>query len=356
MDEALLDADLEELMCRASAIRDEHHGNAVTYSPKVFIPLTRLCRDSCSYCTFAKPPAKVDAPYLSRDEVLRIAESGRESGCSEALFTLGERPELRYQVASEWLEAHGYASTIEYLMHMCAAVRDETGLLPHANAGALDHHELSMLRSVSASQGMMLETMREDIEAHRLAPDKEPRRRLQTLEAAGRLSIPFTTGILVGIGEDANDWLVALDAIGACHGRHGHIGEVIIQNFVPKARTGMSSWSPATEAEHLRAIALARIVLPPDIHVQAPPNLTRDFGRLLDAGVDDWGGISPVTPDHVNPDQPWPVIERLREVAEARGFQLRARLPIHEEFHHERWIDDAMRPSIDALHARLGAS
>ena len=341
---------LDELMAAARAIRDRSFGTRVTFSPKVFIPLTMLCRDKCGYCTFAQPPARLEAPYLSPDEVLAIARRGAAAGCHEALFTLGERPELRYPAARGWLEANGYASTVDYLVAMCRLVRDETGLLPHANAGALYPDELAALRPVSASQGMMVETLRDDLDCHRSSPDKIPQRRLDTLDAAGRLGIPFTTGILVGIGENRDDRIAALEAIADSHRRHGHVQEVIVQNFLPKPGTGMHASPPCPHDDFLDAIALARLVLPHDVHLQAPPNLSDDFGVLLDAGIDDWGGVSPITADHVNPERPWPALDRLREVTEVRGFALAPRLTLYPEFARspERWLDDEMRfPVLD---------
>ncbi|MFN8051278.1 MAG: bifunctional FO biosynthesis protein CofGH [Acidimicrobiales bacterium] len=340
-----LDRPLPELLAAAAAVRDAAHGNRITYSPKVFIPLTMLCQDKCGYCTFAQPPARLDAPFLTPEQVLDIARAGAAAGCHEALFTLGERPELRYPVAAEWLAEHGYASTVDYLVAMCAAVRDETGLLPHANAGALTRDELSALREVSASQGMMLESLNPGLDAHRGSPDKTPERRLATLEAAGELQIPFTTGILVGIGESRADRIEALEAIAASHRRHGHVQEVIVQNFLPKPGTSMHAAPPCPADEYLDAIALARLILPPDIHLQVPPNLTDDFGGLVDAGIDDWGGVSPVTADHVNPERPWPALDRLRAVTEAAGHTLAPRLTIYPEFaaEPERWLAESMR-------------
>jgi FO synthase len=346
----LLDLPLDELLRRARAIRDRAHGTRVTYSPKVFIPLTMLCRDKCGYCTFAKAPARLEDPYLTPEQVLQIARRGAETGCHEALFTLGERPEDRYPLARQWLADHGYGSTIEYLAAMCRLVLDDCGLLPHANAGALFPEELARLRSVSASQGMMIETLRGDLDAHRGSPDKTPARRLATLEAAGELAIPFTTGILVGIGEDRADRVQALGAIAACHGRHGHVQEVIVQNFLPKAGTAMHRAPACPQDEFLEAIALARLILPPEVHVQAPPNLSDDFGRLLDAGIDDWGGVSPVTADHVNPERPWPALDILRQATEGRGFSLAPRLTLYPGFAlaPERWLDEAVRfPVLD---------
>ena len=336
---------LTELLEIAASIRDNSHGTRVTYSPKVFIPLTMLCRDKCGYCTFAQPPARLERPYLEPEEVLAIARHGASQGCHEALFTLGERPELRYPIAKEWLAERGYDSTVDYLVAMCRLVREETGLLPHANAGALFEDELAALREVSPSQGMMLESLNEELLCHRGCPDKEPQRRLQTLSTAGALKIPFTTGLLIGIGESLNDRIEALCAIRDSHNEFGHIQEVIIQNFLPKLGTAMHSSPPCPPDEYLHAIALARLILPSEIHLQAPPNLSDDFGGLLLAGIDDWGGVSPVTADHVNPERPWPDLERLEEVTNAYGFNLAPRLTIHPEFalQPEQWLAEDNR-------------
>jgi FO synthase len=336
---------LDQLLADACAIRDAQFGSRVTYSPKVFIPLTMLCRDKCGYCTFAQPPARLENPYLNAEQVLAIAKQGARMGCHEALFTLGERPELRYDVAKDWLKANGFDSTVHYLHDMAALVLKETGLLPHANAGALYKDELAMLRKVSPSQGMMIESLRNDLDCHRGAPDKEPQRRLDTLQWAGELSIPFTTGILVGIGETREDRIDALEAIASAHEKYGHVQEVIVQNFLPKPRTGMQHEAPCPEDEYLWSIAAARIILPSSIHLQAPPNLSDDFSILLDAGIDDWGGVSPVTADHVNPERPWPALDKLRTVTEAKGKSLAPRLTVYPEFviNPEKWFD----PSLD---------
>jgi FO synthase len=345
MSRDLLDLPLDELMAAARDVRDRTTGTRITYSPKVFIPLTMLCRDRCGYCTFARPPARLDAPFLSPDQVLSIARAGARVGCHEALFTLGERPELRYPAARRWLDEHGFDSTVDYLAAMCRRVLDEVGLLPHANAGALFPDELAALRSVSASQGMMIESLNPDLDCHRGAPDKAPQRRLDTLEAAGRLQIPFTTGILVGIGETRADRVEALHAIAEAYHRFGHVQEVIVQNFLPKPDTAMHRSPPCSPDAYLDAIALARLVLPPEVHVQAPPNLSDDFGVLLDAGIDDWGGVSPVTADHVNPERPWPALDRLHDVTSTRGFVLAPRLTVYPEYVHapERWLAEGLR-------------
>jgi len=344
LDKPISEISASELMRQARAIRDETFGSRVTYSPKVFIPLTMLCRDKCGYCTFAQPPAKLESPYLLAEQVLAIAKQGAKAGCHEALFTLGERPELRYEVARDWLKQNNYDSTVHYLHDMAALVLKETGLLPHANAGALYRDELEMLRRFSPSQGMMIETLRDDLDCHRGAPDKEPQRRLDTLNFAGELNIAFTTGILVGIGETRNDRIIALEAIAASHAKYGHVQEVIVQNFLPKPLTIMQREKPCPQDEYLWTIAAARVILPPEIHLQAPPNLSDDFGVLLDAGIDDWGGVSPVTADHVNPERPWPALDKLREATEKRDKVLAPRLTIYPEFATAptKWIDESL--------------
>ena len=343
-----------EVVRAAAAVRDRLFGTRVTYSPKVFIPLTMLCRDRCGYCTFAKAPARLPAPYLEPDEVLAIAKAGRDAGCHEALFTLGEYPEDRYPVARAWLDDHGYTSTIDYLVAMCRLVVEETGLLPHANAGALAEDDLAALREVTASQGMMLETLAEGLDAHRGSPDKVPARRLATLEAAGRAGIPFTTGLLVGIGDQRSDRLDTLVAIAEAHERHGQVQEVIVQNFLPKPGTAMHRWEPCPTDEFLWTIAAARLVLPGDVHLQAPPNLSDDLAPLLAAGIDDWGGVSPVTADHVNPERAWPDLEVLAAATEAAGHTLAPRLTLYPEYatDPERWVAQPMRfPVLEASDA-----
>ncbi|MGQ0777246.1 MAG: bifunctional FO biosynthesis protein CofGH [Pseudonocardiales bacterium] len=337
--------DTGQLLAKAAAVRDATHGSRVTYSPKVFLPLTMLCRDRCGYCTFAQAPRALPSAYLELDDVLAIARRGAELGCHEALFTLGERPELRYPAARQWLADHGYDSTVDYLVAACRAVLEQTGLLPHANAGALHRAELAVLRTVTVSQGMMIESLRPDLAAHRGAPDKDPARRLTTLHEAGELAIPFTTGILVGIGETEPDRVAALEAITQAHRRYGHVQEVIVQNFRPKPGTAMRHTPPCPPEVHLRAVALARLLLPPDVHVQAPPNLTDDLAGVLAAGIDDWGGVSPCTADHVNPERPWPALDELRTATEAAGHTLAPRLAVYPEYARNpvRWLDEAVR-------------
>ena len=344
----LLELPAQKLRSQAAQARDAAFGNRLTYSPKVFIPLTMLCRDRCGYCTFAQPPARLASPFLSLEEVIAIAAKGAEAGCHEALFTLGERPELRYTDAADWLKENGYESTVDYLYAAATAVREQTCLLPHANAGALFPDELARLRETCPSQGMMLETLNSSLRCHAGSPDKTPARRLATLHEAGKLAIPFTTGILVGIGESRKDRLEALEAIAHAHRLYGHVQEVIVQNFLPKAGTAMHASPACPHEDYLDAIALARLVLPPDIHLQAPPNLTEDFGQLINAGIDDWGGVSPITADHVNPERPWPELELLRHVTEAAGRALAPRMTIYPEFASDpqKWLAAEARFSV----------
>ncbi|HKC83739.1 MAG TPA: 7,8-didemethyl-8-hydroxy-5-deazariboflavin synthase CofG, partial [bacterium] len=350
----LLTAPLEELLAEARHLRA---GRLVTYSPKVFVPLTTLCRDVCGYCTFARPPRRGEHAYLREDEVLAVALAGREAGCTEALFTLGDKPELRYKVAREELRVLGCESTLEYLARCARLVLEETGLLPHLNPGVMSRGELQSLRPVSASMGIMLETAAERLSArggpHWASPDKMPARRLETVRLAGELAIPFTSGILIGIGETRQERIEALLELKALGDEFGHLQEVIVQNFRAKPGTRMADHPEPSLDEHLWTIAAARIVLGPAWHVQAPPNLAYDdFPRLLDAGIDDWGGVSPVTIDHVNPEAPWPELARLREATRSRGLELAARLPVYPEYLGEPWLDPAVRPS--ALRAADG--
>ncbi len=343
----LITTPTDVIMAGAATIRDAAFGDRVTFSPKVFIPLTMLCRDRCGYCTFAKAPARITSPYLTPDEVLSIARSGAAMGCHEALFTLGEAPEARYPQASGWLAERGYADTVAYLVAMAELVVTETGLLPHANPGALDEDQLRALRRWSPSQGMMLETLADRLSEpggpHHRAPDKTAARRLATLDAAGRAHVPYTTGILVGIGETRAERIDALVAIANSHLAHGHVQEVIVQNFLPKPATTMRNAPPCDRDEFLWTIAAARTVLPASVHLQAPPNLSDvgELAELLRAGIDDWGGVSPVTIDHVNPERPWPALEVLRTATEGAGHVLAPRLTIYPEYvrNPSEWID-----------------
>ncbi|MBA2298305.1 MAG: 5-amino-6-(D-ribitylamino)uracil--L-tyrosine 4-hydroxyphenyl transferase CofH [Actinobacteria bacterium] len=305
--------------------------------------MTTLCRDVCGYCTFARPPRRGERAYLTEDEVLVIARAGAAAGCTEALFTLGDKPELRYGVAREELRILGCTTTIEYLARVAKLVLDETGLLPHLNPGVMTRRELELLRPVSASMGIMLETSADRLSGrggpHWASPDKLPARRLETIELAGELRIPFTSGILVGIGETRAERLATLETLAESHRRHGHLQEVIVQNFRAKPGTRMADSAEPSLDDHLWTIAAARLLLPADVSVQAPPNLAYDdFPRLLDAGIDDWGGVSPVTIDHVNPEAPWPARDRLAEASRSRGLELAPRLPVYPGFVDGRWL------------------
>jgi FO synthase len=349
--------DLVALAEIATRQRDLGWGDTVTYSRKVFVPLTMLCRDHCHYCTFAKPPAKLEAPYLTPEEVVAIAEAGARAGCKEALFTLGDRPEERYPEARAWLDARGYASTLDYLRAVAILVIERTGLLPHLNPGVMSYEELARLKHVAASMGIMLETASDRLSSkggpHFGSPDKVPAVRLRTIEDAGRLAIPFTTGILVGIGETDEERAASLLAIRDLHLRYHHIQEVIVQNFRAKPRTAMHRAPEPDDETFLAAVAVARLVMGPHVSVQAPPNLSDEAQRLrlLDAGINDWGGVSPLTPDHVNPERPWPAIEALAATTAARGKQLRERLAIYPRYatRPDPWLAGSMRAPVAAL-------
>ncbi len=348
---------LLELGSIAAGLRELGHGTTITYSRKVFIPLTMLCRDHCHYCTFAKPPAKLDKPFLTPEEAVAIAAAGREMGCKEALFTLGDRPEERYPLAREWLAQRGYGSTLDYVRAVAIRVIEETGLLPHLNPGVMSYEEMARLKHVSASMGLMLETSSDRLARkggpHFGSPDKVPSVRLRTIEDAGRLSIPFTTGILVGIGETLRERAGSLFAIRDAHRRLRHVQEVIIQNFRAKAGTAMQAAPEPSSDEYIAAVATARVVLGPQMHIQAPPNLSDESQRLrlLDAGIDDWGGVSPLTPDHVNPERPWPQIATLAATTASKGLVLRERLTIYPTFaaRPDPFLASRMRPPVAAL-------
>jgi FO synthase len=347
---------LEELLSVASVLRDLGHGRTVTYSRKVFVPLTMLCRDVCHYCTFAKPPARLDHPFLTPEEVVAIADAGRAAGCKEALFTLGDKPEERYPVARRWLAERGFHSTLDYVRAVAIKVIEETGLLPHLNPGVMTYEDMARLKHVSASMGLMLEQSAERLlqrgMPHHGSPDKIPSVRLRTIEDAGRLAIPFTTGILVGIGETARERAASVLAIREVHRRYRHVQEVIVQNFRAKPDTRMHDHPQPAEEEFLAAVATARVLLGPRVNLQAPPNLSDPgYPRLLRAGINDWGGVSPVTPDHVNPEAPWPRLEALRARTEEGGHALRERLCIYPEYglRPDPWLAGKMRIPVAAL-------
>ncbi|WP_209308875.1 bifunctional FO biosynthesis protein CofGH [Blastococcus sp. CT_GayMR16] len=360
-------APLDRLLTAAERVRDAGLASAgrpgvVTYSRKVFIPLTHLCRDRCHYCTFVTTPGQLraqgKAPFLSPDEVLDIARAGAAMGCKEALFTLGDRPEDRWPVAASWLEAHGFDSTLGYLRAMAIRVLEETGLLPHLNPGVLTWEEIQRLKPVSASMGMMLETTATRLWSepggpHYGSPDKEPTVRLRVLEDAGRSAVPFTTGVLLGIGENYAERVDAIGEIRASAQRHGHVQEVIVQNFRAKPRTAMQAHDDLELQEYAAAVAVTRLLLGPKARVQAPPNLSdsTELGLLLRAGVDDWGGVSPLTPDHVNPERPWPNIDKLAALSAEAGFTLRERLAAQPGYvvQPEPWLDPRVRPHVFAL-------
>ena len=347
------DEPLDALMARAATLRDQGFGALVTYSRKVFIPLTHMCRDVCSYCTFTKPPKKGERNYLSPEEVLAIARAGEMAGCREALFTLGDKPELRYRAAREELADLGYASTIEYLAAMCRLVLEETSLFPHANPGVMSAEELASLRPISISQGIMLESTAQHLcergGPHFGSPDKDPAVRLQCIRDAGELQIPFTSGILIGIGENRSERIDALLVLRDLHDQYGHIQEIIVQNFRAKADTRMAFADEPDREELLWTIAVARLCFGPAMTIQAPPNLAGSgFGELLAAGINDWGGVSPVTPDHVNPEAPWPAIARLDAETTAHGGILAERFAVHPShlLDLERWQDKSLHRAL----------
>lgn len=348
------DAELGELLAAARHARDQFKPGVITYSRKVFIPLTNLCRDFCGYCVFRRDPGQPGAHTMLPEEVLAVARRGQELGCTEALFSLGDKPELIFPEMRDTLRGLGYRSTLQYLEAMCELVLRETGLLPHPNPGLMSGQWIARLSAVAPSLGLMLETTNQELlapgAAHDRAPDKLPARRLDTIKAAGLRGVPFTTGILIGIGESPEDRVDALVAIRELAARHGHIQEVIIQNFRVKPAIPMRNWSEPSRGEMLRTIAVARLLMP-RMNIQAPPNLTDpEYEELLDAGINDWGGVSPLTPDFINPERPWPHLEQLEERTRAKGFELRQRLPIYPEF------IDRMRGQSELLGSRLHAA
>ena len=352
--------DLSALVAHAGRVRDAGLAAAgrpgvITYSRKVFIPLTRLCRDRCAYCTFVTVPGRLDSPFLSPDEVLQIARDGAALGCKEALFTLGDRPEARWKQAREWLDAHGYDDTLSYVRAMAIRVLEETGLLPHLNPGVLSWQDFQRLKPVAPSMGMMLETTSERLFAERGgphfgSPDKDPAVRLRVLQDAGRSSVPFTTGILIGIGETLAERADSIFAIRQVAREYGGIQEVIVQNFRAKPDTKMRAVPDAELADLAATIAVARLVLGPSARIQAPPNLIGDeYQLILSAGIDDWGGVSPLTPDHVNPERPWPQIDDLAAQTAAGGFELAERLTVYPPYIREPWLDPRVAAHVAAL-------
>ena len=348
-------AALAELLARAGDVRDQGRGRTVTFSKKVFVPLTTLCRDYCGYCTFRRDPGEPGAHTLTPDEVVALVQAGGRLGAKEALFSLGDKPEAAFPEQREFLRRHGHRTTLGYLRAMCALTLAESPLLPHANPGLMGERDLAALREVNVSMGIMLETVSERLLgpglAHDRAPDKVPSRRLKTIALAGKLQIPFTTGILIGIGETPRERVDALCAIRDLHERHGHIQEVIVQNFRAKPRIPMRGSPEPAFDDLLRTLAVARLVLGPDVNLQAPPNLSpHAYPRLLAAGLNDWGGISPLTLDHINPERPWPLIPELRRATESEGFTFRERLAVYPEFaRRPEFVAEPLRPRLDVL-------
>jgi 7,8-didemethyl-8-hydroxy-5-deazariboflavin synthase CofG subunit len=346
--------ELQELLATAAKVRDWHKGRIVTFSPKIFVPLTNLCRDFCGYCTFRKAPDESGAKTMTIDEVLRIVDQGKQLGCTEVLFSLGDKPEAIYPEMKRFLAERGYQRTLDYLREACRVVLEETTLLPHSNPGVMGKGDLQRLKEVNASMGLMLESVSERLlepgSAHDNAPDKKPIVRLKTLEEAGKLRIPFTTGILIGIGETWDERIDSLLAIRDLHERYGHIQEVIVQNFRAKPTIPMRANPDATRDDMLKTIALARLIFGGAVNIQAPPNLTPDgFELYLDAGINDWGGVSPLTPDFINPEAPWPALELLRDKSTEAGFELRARLPIYPEYIRDKFLSPSMIPYVERL-------
>jgi len=346
-------SNLETLCETAAQLRDAGHGSVCTYSPKIFLPITRLCRDFCHYCTFATTPKHLASAYMTVDEALEVARQGAAMGCREALFTLGEKPELRHPPARQALDDMGFDTTLDYVAHIAERVLDDTGLLPHINAGCMTVGEIRMLRKVSASMGLMLENsssrLCEKGQVHYGSPDKDPTVRLQTLENAGREGVPFTTGILIGIGETREERLDSLLAIRQLHLRYGHIQEVIIQNFIPKADTKMANVSPPDHDELRWTVAMARVIFGPEMSIQAPPNLNAGLlESLVHAGINDWGGVSPLTPDHVNPESPWPNLDTLEQQTARAGKTLQPRLTIYPHYVNSmtQWLDPALETPV----------
>jgi 7,8-didemethyl-8-hydroxy-5-deazariboflavin synthase CofG subunit len=346
--------ELAALMQAAAKLRDRYKGKTVTFSPKIFIPLTNLCRDFCGYCTFRKAPDEPGAKSMSLDEVLRVVRRGKLLGCTEILFSLGDKPEAIYPEMKDFLSRLGLKRTLDYLYEVCKVALEETGLLPHSNPGLMGKGDLERLKQVNASLGLMLESTSARLMLpsgpHFDAPDKKPALRLRTIAEAGKLKIPFTTGILIGIGENWEERIDSLFAIRELNERYGHVQEVIVQNFLPKPEIPMRARPAPAEEEMLRTIALARLILGGEMNIQAPPNLTpQSYPLYLGAGINDWGGISPLTPDFINPEAPWPALIELQQKTRAAGFTLRPRLPIYPEFIDEKFISPALLSYVENL-------
>ncbi len=348
--------ELAALLATAAHLRDQHKGRVVTFSPKVFVPLTNLCRDFCGYCTFRKAPDDPGAKTMTLDEVLRVVQQGKLLGCTEVLFSLGDKPEAIYPEMEQFLAERGHQRTLDYLVQACRVVLEETALLPHSNPGVMGRGDLKRLKEFNPSMGLMLESVSERLmlagAAHDNAPDKKPTVRLRTLELAGELRIPFTTGILIGIGENWQERIDSLLAIRELHTRYGHIQEVIVQNFRTKPTIPMRAHPDATKEHMVKTIALARLILGGEMNIQAPPNLTPDgYEFYLDAGINDWGGVSPLTPDFINPEAPWPALQLLRQKSGQAGFELKARLPIYPEYIHQgdKFLAPSLRPYVERL-------
>ena len=328
--------ELQQLCAQASDWREQHWGKTVTYSRKVFVPLTNMCRDTCSYCTFVKHPDSPQAYIMTPEQVLKVVADGQQLGCKEVLFSLGEKPERRYPQVRARLELMGYTSMTDYLEHMCQQVIEHSDMLPHVNAGTLSLEEMRQLKPVSASMGMMLENISPRLllkgNVHYACPDKVPKQRLRTLERAGQLDIPFTTGILIGIGENWQERVDSLIAINEIHQQYGHIQEVIVQNFCAKEGTAMAGAAEPDLDDMLRTLAIARLILDPSISLQAPPNLQQRYRAYLNSGINDFGGISPLTIDHINPERAWPQISQLAQASLDCGYQLRERLAVYPKY------------------------
>ncbi|SFK62699.1 FO synthase subunit 1 [Pseudovibrio ascidiaceicola] len=355
-------SDLRDLMQQAATVKLQYWGDTVTYSRKVFVPLTNMCRDTCTYCTFVKHPSSPEANIMTPEQVMRTARQGEKTGCKELLFSLGEKPELRYEQAKAALATLGYSSMVSYLADACEMVLQETTLLPHVNAGTLSDEEIDQLRPYAASMGMMLETtsrrLMKEGQPHYGCPDKAPVQRLRTLERAGQKKIPFTTGLLIGIGETWEERIEALEAINESHARHGHVQEVIIQNFQRKPGIGMENHPEPTLDDMLRTLAVARLILSPEISLQAPPNLSERHMEYLSAGINDWGGISPVTIDFINPQHRWPVIDELAKSTLLAGQELEERLTVYPSYLRDKtdFVDPAVLSKSQGLWEQMGSS